>query len=174
MYIYNSSGTILKGEIKKEHFTLGNTVTISSIQGNALIIYLIERNNTGNFQSDVSIPKIIAGYLDLLENENSLSSANRLSLCGTSVNCIQHVQCYQDKIFSARAVARWFKITGGQYSGTLINNETNNGRAYFLTAFHCVDENDNGQLEQSEIDDLLLASFSFGEHSAMAILITSS
>ncbi len=161
MYIYNSVGSILKGKIKKEHFTYGNTVTISSIQGNALIIYLIERGNTGIFQSSISISKIIAGYLDLLESDSTSSPAARLSFCGTSVNCIPHVQCYQEKMFSARAVARWFKISGGQCSGTLINNETSNGRAYFLTAFHCVDENDNGQLEQSEIDDLQFASFQF-------------
>lgn len=161
MYIYNSAGTILKGEIKKEHFTYGNTVSISSIQGNALIIYLIERGNTGTFQSNISISKIIAGYLDLLEIDNTSSPAVRLSLCGSSVNCIPQVQCYQDKMFSARAVARWFDGGGGQCSGTLINNEGSNGRAYFLTAFHCVDENDNKVLEQSEIDNLQFASFQF-------------
>lgn len=164
MYIYNSAGTILKGEIKKEHFTYGNSVTVSSMQGNTLVIYLIERGSTGAFQSSISISKIIAGYLDLFENEEQQSGSGMSTLsfhCSSSVNCIPHVQCYQSKMHSARAVARWFKIDGGQCSGTLINNETSNGRAYFLTAFHCVDENDNGQLEQGEIDNLQFATFQF-------------
>ena len=164
MYIYNSAGTILKGEIKKEHFTYGNSVTVSSVQGNTLVIYLIERGNTAAFQSSITISKIIAGYLDLLENEEQQSGSGMSTLsfhCSRSVNCIPHVQCYQSKMHSARAVARWFKIDGGQCSGTLINYEASNGRAYFLTAFHCVDENDNGQLEQSEIDNLQFASFQF-------------
>ncbi len=60
----------------------------------------------------------------------------------------------------AKAVAR-FSINGGQGTGTLINNEANNGRAYFLTAFHVVDRNKNGVLDASEINALSTATFRF-------------
>jgi hypothetical protein len=75
------------------------------------------------------------------------------------------IQCQQSKIPYARSVARIsIRRTPTRVAfctGTLINNEANNGHAFFLTAFHCVDANKNKVLEQTEIDALLLSDFQF-------------
>ena len=53
MYIYNNAQTVLNKGIKKEHFVNSDTVFISSINGNAIVVYLIEPDNFGNFQSSI-------------------------------------------------------------------------------------------------------------------------
>lgn len=165
MYIFNESRTVLDSAIKKSHFTNSNTVGIASLKGNSVIIYIVEIGNTGALQSTISIQNIIAGFQELTDvgDINSGGQAAR-----ASVNCNPHIQCQQTKIPFARAVAR-FNSNGFQGTGTLINNEGNNGRAYFLTAFHVLDVNrnifgrpvGNGVLDADEIAALNRATFQF-------------
>jgi len=85
---------------------------------------------------------------------------------GPSVECDPQIMCQPSKINSARAVARL--ITNGYgCTGTLLNNENNDGRAFFLTAFHCIDVSggvfggSNGQIDAAEEAALLNARFQF-------------
>ena len=165
MYIFDEARTVLDSSIKKVHFTNSNSVGIASLKGNSVIIYIIEPNNTGAFQSTISIQNVIAGFQELSDvgDINSGSPTAR-----PSVNCNPLIQCQQSKITFARAVAR-FNSNGFQGTGTLINNEGNNGRAYFLTAFHVLDVNrnifgkpvGNGVLDPDEIAALAGATFQF-------------
>ena len=164
MYVFNESRTVLDTAIKKAHFTNSNTVSITSLKGNSIIIYILEPNNTGAFQSTISIQNIVAGFQELSDvgDINSGSAAAR-----PSINCNPLIQCQTSKITFARAVAR-FSSNGFQGTGTLINNEGNNGRAYFLTAFHVLDVNrflgipvGNGVLDPDEIAALGGATFQF-------------
>jgi hypothetical protein len=163
MYIYDGNKTVLDSAIKKSHFTSSSAVGISPVRGNSVIIYIIEPNNFGAFQSTVSIQKVEAGYQEIgdvgASDDNTLT-ANEFQIFGASTNCDPLVQCQQSKMPYARAVAR-FITNGRQGTGTLINNEANNGRAYFLTAFHVVDRNKNGILDASEIAALAQARFHF-------------
>lgn len=165
MYVFNEARTVLDSSIKKAHFTNSNRVGIASLKGNSVIIYILEPGNTGAFQSTISIQNIIAGFQELSEvgDINSGGPAAR-----ASVNCNPLIQCQQSKIPFARAVAR-FNSNGFQGTGTLINNEGNNGQAYFLTAFHVLDVNrnifgkpvGNGVLDPDEIGALAEATFQF-------------
>jgi len=161
MYIFNEARTVLDSAIKKEHFTNSSVVSISSITGNSIIIYIVEPNNFGALQSSISIQKLIAGFQQISE----VGETGGNQLARASINCDPMVQCQQDKIPYARAVARMATqispTTVGFCSGTLINNEVNNGRAYFLTAFHCIDINKNKVIDQSEIDLLASTVFQF-------------
>lgn len=161
MYIFNEARTVLDSAIKKEHFTNSSTVSISSIKGNSIIIYIVEPNNFGTFQSSISIQRLIAGFQEIVEVGETGSN----QLARASINCDPMVQCQQDKIPYARAVARMATQISptkvGFCTGTLINNEANNGRAYFLTAFHCIDINKNNVIDQSEIDLLASTVFQF-------------
>ncbi len=68
-------------------------------------------------------------------------------------------------MMSARAVARMqIRLNNnriGQCTGTLINNEQNNGRPYFLAAFHCIDLDDNGIIDNNELQALRRWMFQF-------------
>ncbi|MDB5191996.1 MAG: hypothetical protein JWQ96_1559, partial [Segetibacter sp.] len=156
MYIFNENRTILKGGIKQETFTDASNVSISPITANAIIIYIIEPNNFNTIQSNVTLAEVTAGFQDIEED---------LSTMARHAECMIDVQCFPDKQFSARAVARISVPVGrnrvGLCTGTLVNNEANDGRAFLLTAFHCVDENDNKVLEADEINAFLRANFQF-------------
>jgi hypothetical protein len=161
MYIFNEDRTVLDSAIKKADFTNSSFVNISSLKGNSIIIYIVELNNFSTFQSVVSVQKLIAGF----EEIGDVGEIGGSFFAKPSVNCHPLIQCSQSKIPYARGVARMLReISPGLYgacTGTLINNESNNGRPYFLTAFHCVDVNKNGILEQSEIDELATNLFQF-------------
>ena len=161
MYIFNESRTVLDSCIKQEHFTSSSSITASSITGSAVIIYIIELNNNGIFQSSISINKLLAGY-QLISDVGDVATNQSAR---ASINCDPMVQCQQDKILNARAVARMVtEVTPGRFgfcTGTLINNEVNNGRPLFLTAFHCIDRNKNNVLDQQEIDLLAITNFQF-------------
>lgn len=163
MYIYNDAQTVLNYQIKKEHFVNSDIVSISSINGNAITIYLIEPGNFGTFQSTLTIGEVIAGYQPI---EDVGDVGNNSARYGTG--CMPDIRCYPQYMTSARAVGR-FASNGFGGTGTLINNENNDGRAYFLTAFHVLDVNrnwlgrpaGNGVLDPDEIAALRRATFQF-------------
>lgn len=155
MYIFNEARTVLDSSIKKSHFTTSTTIGIMPLKRNSLIIYIVEPNNFSTFQSIVAIQNIEAGFQEMYDVGDVSSPLAR-----PSINCDPSIQCRQDKSNFARAVAR-FASNGFQGTGTLINNETSNGRAYFLTAFHVVDANSNNVLDASEIAALINARFQF-------------
>lgn len=161
MYIFNESRTVLDSAIKQEHFTNPSSITASSITGSAVIIYIIELNNNGIFLSSISINKLLAGYQPI----SDVGDVGTNQSARASINCNPMVQCQQDKIPYARAVARMVtEVSPGRFgfcTGTLINNETNNGRPFFLTAFHCIDRNKNNVIDQEELDLLTITNFQF-------------
>lgn len=169
MYIYNDAKTVLKYKIKKADFTVSDTVTFSPLTGNAVTVYVVEPGNfTATFQSNITIGKVVAGYLNVDDvgpagGTATLSASPEGTMGTMGVDCIPLVMC-SPYMPSARAVARVFIPRNSNFaacSGTLINNENNDGRAYFLTAYHCLDANKNGFLGASEIAALRGAIFQF-------------
>lgn len=164
MYIFNEEKTALDSAIMKSHFGVNSQIGISPFNSNSVIIYIIEPNNFESFQSSISIQKLEAGFQKITDVDNN---AGNFAL-RASINCDPMILCQMNKITSAGSVARFFS-NGFQGTGTLINNEANNGRAYFLTAFHVLDVNrnifnkpvGNGVLDPDEIAALANARFQF-------------
>jgi hypothetical protein len=164
MYVFDEARTVLDSCIKKADFTTSTaSIGLMPITGNSIIIYIVELNNFGTFQSAVGSQNIEAGYQPM-PGEDDIESGSwdegSLQMMRVNVNCDPLVQCQQTKMPYARAVAL-FATNGSQGTGTLINNEANNGRAYFLTAFHIIDKNKNNILDASEIAALASAKFQF-------------
>jgi hypothetical protein len=154
LYIYNESRTVLRGPVKAENFRQPGLLTTGASKDSIIYIYLIERNNFSSFQSSLIITKLIAGFLDI----SDLTDTRIASMMGTQ--CMLHVQCFPDKMLYAHAVAR-IETGGWLGTGTLINNEGNNARPFFLTAFHVVDLNNDNQITANEIEALRTANFVF-------------
>ncbi|SDE00583.1 trypsin-like peptidase domain-containing protein [Pedobacter soli] len=147
MYVFNDEKTELDSCIKQDNFTRSSTLAISPLKGNTVILYIIEPLSTADFQSSISINKIEAGFKDTPVATSAVTSRE------ASTNCNPTIACSPYMMPSARAVA---KIISNGYmgTGTLINNELNNGKAYFLTAFHVIDADENNVLDPSEINAL--------------------
>ena len=90
MYVFNDARTVLDSAIKKEHFTSPSSVSISAMKGNAIIIYIIEPNNTGTLQSNISIQNIIAGFQEVYD----VGDVETSPLAKPSINCDPMIQCY--------------------------------------------------------------------------------
>lgn len=129
---------------------------------------MVEPNNHNTFQSNISIDKIAAGYRNIADMTNT-----GMQFRTTSVDCDPSVMCRQDKMVVAKAVARFIVNIRSKFyycTGTLLNNELNNGRPFFLIAFHCLDVGDpgfpliilpNGIIDPEEESGLASASFQF-------------
>jgi hypothetical protein len=161
MYIFNEGQTVLDSAIKMADFSYSSKVGIYPIKGNSVIIYIVEKNNFRKLQSSISVQQLEAGF----QNIDDVGDQNNSAL-QRNIDCIPQIKCYPWHDFSARAVAR-FVSNGYQGTGTLINNEANNGRAYFLTAFHVVDVGggifgwSNGTIDASEEAALASSRFQF-------------
>jgi hypothetical protein len=156
MYIFNEARTVLDSSIIKSKFTYSTTVGISPFKSNSIIIYIVEPGNFGTLQSAVSIQNLEAGFQQI----DDVGDANGGTFSPATINCDPMILCQLEKINSARTVAK-FISNGYEGTGTLINDENNDGRAYFLTAFHVVDVNNNKVIDASEIAALQNARFQF-------------
>lgn len=155
MYIFNESKTELKGAIKAEHFnSTSNGIGIAPLRDSSITIFIIEINNFSTFQSSIAASQILAGFRNFDDNSDEQVFSR------ASVNCHPSVKCYVNYESISRSVAR-FISNGLQCTGTLLNNELRNGRAFFLTAFHCLDRNKNGIIDANEESALTSASFQF-------------
>ena len=143
-YVYNESKTELLGPIKRDYFEPYSRITTVPCKDSMIYVYVIERNNFSSFQSTFSIKKIIAGFIDLDGSDNARTA-------GTG--CMTSVQCFQDKMPVAHAVCAIYE-GGHQATGTLINNESTNGRPFLLTAFHLIDINGDNQLSADELAEI--------------------
>ena len=148
MYIFNEARTVVKGKIMKSYFVSTTSVATSPMTGNSVIVYIVEPGNSGAIQSAISMQKIMAGYQSVDEvgtfgsgGGGSFALNGGVVTNGATINCDPLIMCTPAYMSTARAVARFFTGNGAQCTGTLINNEANNGRAFFLTAFHCLDIN---------------------------------
>jgi V8-like Glu-specific endopeptidase len=83
---------------------------------------------------EVSIPSVIHAF-------RSISEAVAMNHNGSSQSCNVDVNCVSPRPAVSNAVA-WlsFATTTGSYicSGTMLNNSTNDGTPYLLTANHCI------------------------------------
>ncbi len=141
MYIYNVSGTRLKGVIKSEFFSTPQTFSISPTKDWGIVIFILERNNFSSFQSSFVVSKVFGGFLSLEYSDGGSAFLNNAMdqnrdfrindvsgpfatiaenpninlLIDYNGHCSPYVQCFPDKITTARAVGR---ITVGGFAGT--------------------------------------------------------
>jgi len=153
LYIYNNNGTMVYGPVTPKQNQAKRLFLTDLIQGNKAIFYLYEPLNAEG-QSRLHISKVIHAYRNLFKSLN----ANDYK----SGSCEQDVACYPTWINESNAVARTV-VGGGNYlcTGCLINNTAQDFKAYFLSAFHCVDLNNDGLISSAEKSDAEYWAFRF-------------
>ena len=66
------------------------------------------------------------------------------SLRAAAYSCHNDIACHSGWIFESSGVALVLLASGTSYcSGSLLNNTMQNYKPYFLTAFHCIDTNND-------------------------------
>lgn len=150
LYIFKEDSTMLLGAFTSINNPKDSTKTIKFgtqiIDGNSIIIEYHEPSNV-SFGGELSVTKIIHVF-----NESGLKSGP----FGSSDPCNVNVSCpegsgWQNEINSVVLILGYDNNNNlsAVCSGALINNTAQDGRAFFLTANHCID----GNIQQNSLYD---------------------
>ena len=146
VYVYSSDRKIVDGPYFRSDNPDGKEYMIGNILSDDITIeYVapINKSIDGFVSYNTSSPIINIGeYGYVYRDEGGFERGVRASGFGSSENCEVNVNCSVGNSWriQQRGVARiYVKFSGGAgyCTGTLINNTSNDGTPYFLTANHC-------------------------------------
>ena len=146
LYIGNTEGTMLYGPVTSKENTKEGLFLTDLIIGDKVTIYLFEPQNKLGL-STLSITKVIHAYKNIFTNKTYGSY-------GASGNCNNDILCFPEWSKESDAVALVLLASGTELcSGSLLISTNYSFNSYFLTAFHCIDNNRNSELSQQEISN---------------------
>jgi len=146
MFIYNSDKTMFIGSFTNQN-SFNNTLGTQFIYSNSLIIEYYEPNNTGlkQQQSQLHIESLVHTFVELrfgpFSNTDSETGVTGADYCNINVSCPLG-NGWENEIKSVAIILGLISNDNkyhGWCSGALINNTERDGKPYFLTANHCID-----------------------------------
>ncbi|MFP5471282.1 MAG: trypsin-like peptidase domain-containing protein [Bacteroidia bacterium] len=150
IYVYNPKNKEKAGPFTQESL-FKNKLSVHPIRGNELVIEYfvpIPSSNLGYLE----IESVAEAYRDVFNLSSSFKKGfNSSGSCNNNVVCPEG-DVYEDQINSSILV-----IKGGGTrwcSGCMIGNTDTSDTPYLLSAYHCVDQNDNSVISSSEYADL--------------------
>lgn len=145
LYISNEEGTILYGPVREQNIPKSGRFMTDIIPGDNAIFTVYEYNESIG-QSNLEIVKIVHGY----KSVSSMAWGN----LGGSESCNNNINCFPAFDQESDAVALVLLANGEELcSGSLLMSQDQSFRPYFLSAFHCVDSNLNGGIDNAEEND---------------------
>lgn len=136
LYLYNNERTDVLGAYTSSQNSEERVLGTWLIGGEDIWIEYYEPKQVKN-QGSFTISKVVHGYRssnDFIRNNKGLNDSGN---CNQDVNCpIGSLDNLKD--INKKAVGLIIVGNSGFCSGALVNNTSNNGTPYFLTANHCV------------------------------------
>lgn len=146
LFAYNKDRTQILGAFTNRNNKVYEKLTLAFVFDETLIIeYYEPKNVTG--QGVLQIGKIGHLFSDTFEDDSPNDTQEIDAQYGSSSFCNVDINCPEGNDWQTekRAVCRFFFPTNnGAFSGctgALVNNTTNDGTPYFLTANHCLNTN---------------------------------
>ncbi|TAL69101.1 MAG: T9SS type A sorting domain-containing protein [Bacteroidetes bacterium] len=142
LFIFSYDGSMVYGPITSTQNLIDKNIFFTDvIKGESVILYL-QVPFGKEADAKLGISKIIHGYRD--------SFASLFGVKTKSGYCEQDVACYSSWNNESDGVAKI--LIGGLAwcTGSLLNNSAQDFKAYILTAFHCVDTDENGTISPTE------------------------
>ena len=144
LHIINQEQTVCYGPVTLEAIPEDGHFMTDIIPGSNVTFYLFEPSEHIS-ESSLIIKKVVHGY-------RSFPYANGENTRGNAESCNIDIVCYPEYADEAKAVALVLLANGDELcSGSLLMTTDLSFKPYFLTAFHCLDLNQNGTLSDSEI-----------------------
>jgi len=150
MFLFSSDERMVIGPIISQNLRNGKIMTNMLYGNEAIIEVLLPKKDTNSFKLEIEF--ISYGIIP-----HSLNEIDKRAFDGSE-------WCIRENNIICPEFTDWYDLGGGvarilvygQWwcSGSLVANECNADRPFFLTAFHCLDENFNGVLNGNELDDL--------------------
>jgi len=145
VYVYTSDKKIVDGPYYRSDNPEGTEYMIGNILGDDITIEYVApltKSIDGKISSDSSIPNINIGEFGYVYRGEGGFEVGQRGPFGSSESCEVNINCSVGANWriQQRGVARIYVVEGwsaGYCTGTLINNTSNDGTPYFLTADHC-------------------------------------
>lgn len=143
-FVYNEDKNMILGAFTSEASSNPyDKFATDLIKGDTTILEYFEP--TWASGGRINIDKVIHGYKDMFKSGHGKSGS-----CNIDVTCAEGDNwCVEKRAVSMILVDNNTRLC----TGCLINNVKNDLTPYYLTAFHCIDSDQNGTLSQSEIND---------------------
>lgn len=155
--LYNADSTFIVGPIVSGQNPPNNQCWSDLLPGSAVILELREPANAPA-PSVIHIHGVVHGY------KNTFPSTDKLF--GGAASCERNVSCYPTYQTEADGVAMILLADGTRWcTGSLMNAVNQQFRSFFLSAFHCLDTNDNGLVDATEGASVQNWLFRFGYQS---------
>lgn len=133
LFLYSADMQIIKGAYTIENNKDWNSLAISPIEAAELYLELQVPENITNF-GELEIGEIgVENKSKTLLKGTQDEYYGRSASCHVNVNCLVNGNYHRQK----RSVCRIVYRGGRRCTGTLLNNLTNDGKPYILTAAHC-------------------------------------
>ncbi|WP_296849216.1 serine protease [uncultured Methanobrevibacter sp.] len=143
LYIVNQDSTILYGPVKKDAIPDNGFFLTDIISGENATIILYEPSEQKG-KCSLRIKKVVHGYRGAFSQKQQMQK-------GDSEGCNNDVVCFPEYEKESNAVALVLLESGEEWcSGSLLMSTDLSFKPYFLSAFHCIDSNRNGELSTTE------------------------
>lgn len=137
MFLANNEWTTIKGAFTDESMSGINEFGTFPMDGNTCYVLINEPNAENIVLNHFTISTVVFGYEPIGGVVPPTNSTNTLER-STDVSCIPSIRCYQIWMDMAKGVSRWSNGAGSACTGTLLNNENNNGIPFYYSAHHCL------------------------------------
>ena len=147
LFFYNENRKQVLGAFTSENNLENRTFAIEQVQGEVVCIEYYEPAFKKAGSADKTTFRIFdVGYFyreftDLKPYKDTPTRVQESESCEVDINCTPVGDDWQDE---KRGVAQITLKSGGEWyvcTGSLINNTNSDGTPYFLTAFHCGEDN---------------------------------
>ncbi len=170
LYAYNSDQSSLEGPWYDKNTRPGKKLGTFPVKGNSVIIEVYIPRSMVN-EVTVDLGKIIYGFREMESTVNPSLAKYKDGDMILSGNCHKDVNCSEGDAWCRQkySISRILINYSSICTGSLLNNTNENYKPYFLTAFHCLDNNldytspsHNGTLSLDEKNQVEDWSFQFG------------
>ena len=141
LFIWNAERTDFIGSFDHRNNKDWGTLAIGQTAGSSVIIEYREQFDVA-FSAELHISKVVHSYRSIHRYAESLEERGPY---GTSGNCNINVNCPEGAPWSleSRSVALIIQGNFAVCTGALVNNTSQDGTPYFLTANHCLGNPNN-------------------------------
>ncbi|MDR2775080.1 MAG: T9SS type A sorting domain-containing protein [Tannerella sp.] len=140
LYIYNPEGLAVYGPVTSAQNA--DVFLTDLVAGDEAVIQLTEPVGATE-RSSLKISRVVHGYVNMFP----FSADGRAA----TLTCYNDVACYPEWLRESEGVALYL-LSGGTSlcTGSLLNNTSEDFKSYFLTAFHCIDTDIDGNISVPE------------------------
>ncbi len=136
IFVYNPSRTQILGSFDHRNNRPSAALALSPVRGDKMIVEMHVDHEAGHW-GDLVIGRVNHDFINILDTKSN--RIGRSEECNIDINCPpgNHWQRHKHGIVR-------LTINGTTFcTGVLVNNTSNDGKPYLLTANHCVADNDD-------------------------------